>query len=102
MDYEFSGATPATLAEFNLAGGVDMMQTFYDISLVDGYNLPMGINYIPAKNTTFIPPNLTNCACIATTGWVYSPTGTGTGVFYSNVTYPIPLESEETNESVSE
>ncbi|PON24906.1 hypothetical protein TGAM01_v206414 [Trichoderma gamsii] len=84
MDYEFSGATPATLAEFNLAGGVDMMQTFYDISLVDGYNLPMGINYIPAKNTTFIPPNLTNCACIATTGWVYSSTGTGTGIFYSN------------------
>lgn len=59
----------------------------------------MGINYIPAKNTTFIPPNLTNCACIATAGWVYSPAGNGT--FYSNVTYPIPLESEETNESVS-
>lgn len=65
------GATPATLAEFNLAGGVDNMQTFYDISLVDGYNIPMGINYIPAKNTTFIPPNLTNCACIATTGWYF-------------------------------
>ncbi|KAL6902911.1 Hsp70-like protein [Trichoderma evansii] len=99
MDCEFSGATPATLAEFNLAGGVDNMQTFYDISLVDGYNIPMGINYIPAKNTTFIPPNLTNCACIATTGWVFSSTGAGTGTFYSNVTYPIPLESEETNES---
>ncbi|KKP05929.1 hypothetical protein THAR02_01968 [Trichoderma harzianum] len=82
MDCEFSGATPATLAEFNLAGGVDNLQTFYDISLVDGYNIPMGINYIPAKNTTFIPPNLTNCACIATAGWVYSPAGNGT--FYSN------------------
>ncbi|KAL7806313.1 Osmotin, thaumatin-like protein [Trichoderma gracile] len=99
LDCEFSGATPATLAEFNLAGGVDNKQTFYDISLVDGYNIPMGIKYIPAKNTTFIPPNLTNCACIATAGWVYSPAGNGT--FYSNATYPIPLESEETNESVS-
>lgn len=33
------GATPATLAEFTLngSGGMD----FYDVSLVDGYNLPM-------------------------------------------------------------
>uniref|UniRef100_A0A8H7NJH5 Uncharacterized protein n=1 Tax=Bionectria ochroleuca TaxID=29856 RepID=A0A8H7NJH5_BIOOC len=56
LDCEFSGATPATLAEFNLAGGFNGMQTFYDISLVDGYNIPMAITYIPAKNTTFIPP----------------------------------------------
>ncbi|MFG2040121.1 thaumatin family protein [Dactylosporangium sp. NPDC048998] len=37
-----SGATPATLAEFALAawGGMD----FYDVSMVDGANLPMWIN----------------------------------------------------------
>ncbi|KAK5991041.1 Thaumatin-like protein 1 [Cladobotryum mycophilum] len=95
---QFSGATPATLAEFNLAGGVDNLQTFYDISLVDGYNIPMGINYIPASNTTFIPPNLTNCACIATAGWVYANADNGT--YYTNSTYPVPLESRETNESI--
>jgi hypothetical protein len=34
------GAPPATLAEFNIgAGGTD----WYDVSLVDGYNLPMTI-----------------------------------------------------------
>lgn len=74
------------------------MQTFYDISLVDGYNLPIGIQYIPAKNTTYIPPNLTNCACIATSGWIYSRAKTGT--FYANDSFPVPLESEVTNDSV--
>lgn len=74
------------------------MQTFYDISLVDGYNLPIGIKYIPAKNTTYIPPNLTNCACIATSGWVYSRAKTG--IFYANDSFPVPLESQETNDSV--
>ncbi|PHH84872.1 hypothetical protein CDD83_1245 [Cordyceps sp. RAO-2017] len=98
LDCDFSGAPPATLAEFNLAGGVDGMQTFYDISLVDGYNLPMGIRYLPAKNTTFIPPNLTNCACIATSGWLYAKAPTGT--FYANATFPVPLEANETNESL--
>ncbi|TWU75207.1 hypothetical protein ED733_005065 [Metarhizium rileyi] len=100
LDCEFSGATPATLAEFNLAGGVNGMQTFYDISLVDGYNLPMGISYIPAKNTTYIPPNLTNCACIATAGWLFSPADTGT--LYANSTFPVPWEPDETNESVED
>lgn len=92
------GELPATLAEFHLAGGKDGMQTFYDISLVDGYNLPMGINYIPAENTSYIPPNLTNCACIATAGWLYSQANTGT--FSGNSSYPIPLESQVTNARV--
>lgn len=76
-----------------------MAQTFYDISLVDGYNLPIGVRYLPAANTTFIPPNLTNCACIATTGWLYGNNATGT--FYSNSTYPVPLEANETNLALS-
>lgn len=74
------------------------MQTFYDISLVDGYNIPLGINYIPSKNTTYIPPNLTNAACIATTGWLHPRNTSGT--FYSNDSYPIPLEPIETNKSL--
>ena len=88
------------MAEFNLAGGVNSSQTFYDISLVDGYNLPIGIRDIPGKNTTFIPPNLTNCACIATAGWLYdlSPIGT----YYGNSTYPVPLEDTETNQGIAD
>lgn len=76
-----------------------MAQTFYDISLVDGYNLPIGIRYIPAANTTFIPPNLTNCACIATAGWLYNNSVTGT--YYANTSFPIPLEANQTNLAVS-
>lgn len=98
LDCEFSGATPATLAEFTLAGGINGSQTFYDISLVDGYNIPVGINHIPSKNTTFIPPNLTNCACIATAGWLYETSQTGT--YYTNSSYPVPLEDYETNDDV--
>lgn len=94
------GDTPATLAEFTLEGGLHGGQTFYDISLVDGYNLPMGINYIPAKNTTFIPPNLTNVACIATPGWLYKPNQTGT--YYSNSSFPVPLEDSESNDSIKD
>jgi hypothetical protein len=36
-----TGKTPATLAEFTLGDGTS--PDFYDLSLVDGYNLPMGI-----------------------------------------------------------
>lgn len=90
---------PATLVEFNLAGGVNGMQTFYDISLVDGYNLPVGIEHIPSDNTSFIPPNLTNSACVATAGWLYDMAQTGT--YYSNDTYPVPLEKSETNNMLS-
>ncbi len=75
------------------------MQTFYDISLVDGYNLPVGVEHIPSANTSHIPPNLTNCACIATAGWLYGTTQTGT--YYSNSTYPIPLEKAETNKNLA-
>lgn len=91
----YQGDTPATLAEFNLAGGIGNKQTFYDISLVDGYNLPIGIKHIPSKNTSYIPPNLTNCACIATPGWLYTQSETGT--YYANSTYPIPLETTVDN-----
>lgn len=38
------GATPATLAEFTVFSGTK--QDFYDVSLVDGYNLPMAIQAV--------------------------------------------------------
>ncbi|KAJ7736257.1 thaumatin [Mycena metata] len=37
-----TGVPPASLAEFNFAGAGD--QDFYDVSLVDGYNLPVRID----------------------------------------------------------
>ncbi|KAI8624876.1 thaumatin family protein [Xylariaceae sp. FL1651] len=100
LNCDYGGDAPATLAEFNLAGGVTGNQTFYDISLVDGYNLPLGIVYHPADNTTFIPPNLVNPTCIATTGFLSMPNRTG--LTYTNVTYPMPYEPSLTNRQLSD
>lgn len=54
-----TGKTPATLAEFTMGdGGVN--PDFYDLSLVDGYNLPMGI--APLEGTyTKTPGAAFNC-----------------------------------------
>lgn len=97
------GATPVTLAEFALEGGVDGKQTFYDISLVDGYNLPMAINYIPGTDQKLkdIPPNLTNCACIATAGWVAEPSESGTNGNSTKPDMPLPLEPKQTSKDIS-
>lgn len=55
---------PTTLAEFNLNGAND--QSFYDLSIVDGYNLPMAIVLIPngVPKLAAIPPNETNPSCV--------------------------------------
>lgn len=82
-----------------MAGGYEGTQVFYDISLVDGYNLPVAIRYLPFGNSTLVPPNLSNPSCIATPGWL-GPSGQTSGTLYSNATYPIPWESRETDESV--
>ncbi|XXH05917.1 Palmitoyltransferase pfa5 [Hypoxylon texense] len=95
LDCEYGGAVPVTLAEFNLAGGVTGRQTFYDISLVDGYNLPIGVVYHPADNTTYIPPNLVNPSCIGTAG--YLAAFSKTGLTYTNSTYPMPYEDITSN-----
>src|ERR1700761_5203690 len=49
LSCQIAGAAPATLAEFTLAGGEN--QAYYDLSLVDGYNLPMAIVLNPNGNS---------------------------------------------------
>ncbi|KAI1077569.1 thaumatin family protein [Whalleya microplaca] len=100
LDCDYGGAVPVTLAEFDLAGGVTGTQSFYDISLVDGYNLPVGIVYHPAANTSYIPPNLANPSCIATAG--YLNTLSRTGFTYTNSSYPMPYEQLQTNAAVAD
>ncbi|KAI2627248.1 thaumatin family protein [Xylaria nigripes] len=96
----YGGDAPATLAEFNLAGGATGQQTFYDISLVDGYNLPLGIVYHPAPNTSYIPPNLVNPMCIGTAGFLSTPNQTG--LTYTNATYPMPYQATLTNRQLTD
>ncbi len=97
------GATPVTLAEFDLAGGSTGKQVFYDISLVDGYNIPLQIIYIPGDDPTLqdIPPNFTNAACIATAGWLADPAASGLNGNATNSTYPLPWEPTQTNAEVA-
>ncbi|KAI6671494.1 hypothetical protein NL676_006379 [Syzygium grande] len=54
-------APPATLAEFTLNGadGLD----FYDVSLVDGYNLPMLV--VPQRSAATAAGNCTATGCVA-------------------------------------
>lgn len=59
-----AGNPPATLAEFTMDGGLD--QTFYDLSLVDGYNLPMAIVLMPNGVTDLqnVKGSQTNPSCV--------------------------------------
>jgi len=64
-----SGATPATLAEFAVGawGGMD----FYDVSMVDGSNLPMYINI--TRGTTEDPVSAAGCSAAGCTEPVNCP-----------------------------
>ena len=100
------GQTPVSLAEFTLASSSG--QTFYDISLVDGYNLPISIVslYPESSNPSLqdIPPNLTNPICIGTAALLSKPnsnidaTGLNSG---TNSSFPIPLEETQTVSDVA-
>lgn len=83
-----------TLAEFTLA--TSSGQTFYDISLVDGYNLPMAIVslYPESDNSSLeeIPPNLTNPICIASVSSLGTQGSTDDANSGTNDSFPIPLE----------
>lgn len=63
-----TGDTPVSFAEFTFDAGNN--HTHYDISLVDGYNLPLAIVMQPLANSSLdnIPPNLTNPSCQGTVG----------------------------------
>ncbi|KAI9802078.1 MAG: hypothetical protein M1833_001999 [Piccolia ochrophora] len=106
VDCRVSGDTPVTLAEFTLAASTG--QTFYDISLVDGYNLPMAIVLLDAGDSDIadIPPNLTNPVCIATAGLLagadYNPyTSLATSHLGTNGSYPLPFDQSSTDADLS-
>lgn len=78
-------------------------QTFFDISLVDGYNLPMGLIMDPGGNAELadVPPNMVNPICIGTAALLQAPGSTSDSDFGSNSTYPLPLEQSLSNKAVS-
>lgn len=100
IECQGAGSPPATLAEFTLSSNAN--QTFYDISLVDGYNLPIGIVFRADNQPHLedIPPNFTNVICIGTASLLTSPSGVEDTVMGGNSTYPIPLEQSVTSQDV--
>lgn len=102
VECQVAGAPPATLAEFTLA--TSSGQTFYDISLVDGYNIPIGIvSLYPEsgnKSLTEIPPNLTNPICIGTAALLAAKGDTSDANLGTNSSFPIPLEESLSNDFV--
>lgn len=93
------GDVPVSLAEFTLDAGDG--HTYYDISLVDGYNIPIAIVLQPLQNSTLddIPPNLTNPSCQGTVGLLqpkgYDPYSSGFPNFLrTNSTYPLPFDQK--------
>ncbi|KAH0837588.1 hypothetical protein AYO21_05078 [Fonsecaea monophora] len=104
LECQGAGQAPATLAEFTMSS--DTNQCFYDISLVDGYNIPMGIISLLSEtdnaNLTDIPPNLTNPVCIGTSS-LLAPVGDAPDVdFGTNSTYPLPLDQSVTSSFVQD
>ncbi|KAK5135628.1 hypothetical protein LTR08_004929 [Meristemomyces frigidus] len=97
---------PATLAEFTLDGGTS--QDFYDISLVDGYNLPLAIVWLPGTNRALqsIDPSTTNPSCVATAANLaaqnFNPYTNNQIFLGTTSSSPLPFEKSETTSSVSQ
>ncbi|KAH8698909.1 thaumatin [Talaromyces proteolyticus] len=99
---------PATLAEFTLATNMNL--SFYDISLVDGYNLPIGIvslhNESNNSDLRSLPSNTTNPVCIGSPEYLTSvddlnTTTVATNTTLGSITYITPLEEALGTHSVS-
>lgn len=105
LDCKVGGDVPVTLAEFTLNAGDG--QTYYDISLVDGYNIPMAIVLEPHGNASMddLPPNLTNPTCTGTVGLLapqdWQPYKENTTFLNTNEAMPLPLDRKVDDQQVA-
>ncbi|KAF2011012.1 glycoside hydrolase family 2 protein [Aaosphaeria arxii CBS 175.79] len=106
LDCKVGGDVPVSLAEFTLDAGDG--HTYYDISLVDGYNLPMAIVLQPLQNMSLedIPPNLVHPSCQGTFGLLeqpgYDPYTSGHENFLrTNSSYPLDFDQKVNDKQVS-
>ncbi|KAG9202364.1 hypothetical protein G6514_004338 [Epicoccum nigrum] len=105
LNCKVGGDVPVSLAEFTLDAGDG--HTYYDISLVDGYNLPIALVLQPLENVTLddIPPNLTNPSCQGTAGLLaqkgYDPYPEHPNFLNTNTSFPLPWEQQVDDNQVS-
>lgn len=100
----FAKGQPASLAEFTLS--TSMSLSFYDISLVDGYNLPIGIISLHNESTNAelksIPSNTTNPVCIGSPDFLTPVSRLNeNSTIGSSITSATPLEQALEAHSVS-
>ena len=106
MECKIAGAAPATLAEFTLQGS--QSQSFYDISLVDGYNLPMAIVLLSegVSDLEGIPGSQTNPSCVASVGNLaaqnFNPYSGGQQFLGTSSNNPLPFETKTTSSDVTD
>ena len=106
LNCAIAGAPPATLAEFTFDGSHD--QTFYDISLVDGYNLPMAIVVLPNGNSQIqaLEGSSTNPSCVASVGNIaaqgFNPYSGGQQFLGTSSNNPLPFEEQQTASDVAD
>ncbi|KAF1833071.1 thaumatin family protein [Decorospora gaudefroyi] len=105
LNCQVGGDVPVSLAEFALDVGDG--NTYYDISLVDGYNIPLAIVLQPLDNATLedIPPNLTNPSCQGTDGLLapqgYNPYPEFPNFLGTNSSFPLPFDQSVDEETIS-
>lgn len=104
---EFQGVPPATLAEFTFAGSGG--NTFYDISLVDGFNIGMAIMLFAngASEMLLKPSSQTNPSCVASLAEFlpnWNPYGNSSTEEFlgTNESVPLPFVSGITDADVSQ
>lgn len=99
------GVAPASLAEFTLNGSNS--QTFYDISLVDGYNLPIAIVMLPEGNSKLeaIDPSTTNPSCVASVSNLapqnFNPYTNNQQFLGTSGSSPLPFNTQTTQSQVA-
>jgi len=105
LNCQVGGDVPVSLAEFTLDAGDG--HTYYDISLVDGYNIPIAIVLQPLENVTLddIPPNLTNPSCQGTDGLLaaqgYNPYPEYPHFLGTNSSFALPWEQKVDENEIS-
>ena len=106
LNCEIAGQSPATLAEFTLQGS--MQQTYYDISLVDGYNLPMAIVLLPNGNSQLqsLSGSNTNPSCVGSVGNLapqsFNPYSGGQQFLGTSSKKPLPFETKNSASDVAD
>jgi hypothetical protein len=96
----------STLAEFNLPAYMNM--SFYDISLVDGYNLPLAIQVVNNNSISGMPaPNATNPSCVgslqglAPSGFNPYNNSIQDGFLGTSPSNPLPFELDVTPKDIT-